>query len=144
MSIFVKVTLITLLFLSSAASHPRVVSLSGNRILSNNNTKEPQSSGTKQLFKDKCARCHGLDGRGQTQMGDMFDAPDFTDKEWWKEGRSNQRLIDSVRNGRGFMPKFEKKLTSQQITSLISYVRQFNKSSRSSTSNDKSRAATKQ
>ncbi len=60
----------------------------------------------------------------------MLDVPDFTDKAWWKDGVEDERLIKSVRNGKGGMPKFEKKLTGQQIALLVTYVRRFDKSSR--------------
>ncbi len=83
----------------------------------------------KQIFKERCARCHGADGRGQTVIGDMLDVPDFTDKTWWKVGVADERLTESVRNGKGSMPKFGKKLTGQQIALIVSYVRRFDKSS---------------
>ena len=89
-----------------------------------------QPTRAKQLFKEKCARCHGTDGRGQTVVGGMLDIPDFTDKAWWKTGIEDERLMESVRNGKGGMPKFGKKLTGQQIASLVTYVRRFGKASR--------------
>ena len=88
-----------------------------------------QLTRAKQLFKERCARCHGADGRGQTVVGGMLDAPNFTDKAWWNDVE-DERLIDSVRNGKGGMPKFGKKLTDQQIALLVTYVRRFDKSSR--------------
>lgn len=86
-----------------------------------------QSTRAKQLFKEKCARCHGADGRGQTVVGGMLDVPDFTDKAWWND-IEDDRLMESVRNGKGGMPKFGKKLTAEQIALLVSYVRRFDKS----------------
>jgi mono/diheme cytochrome c family protein len=91
-------------------------------------TNEQQFAETKHLFKEKCARCHGDDGRGNTTLGEILDPPDFTDKNWWQGDVQDQRLMSSIRNGKGDMPKFEKKLTDQQIESLIKYVRQFDKS----------------
>ena len=88
-----------------------------------------QLTRAKQLFKERCARCHGADGRGQTVVGGMLDAPNFTDKAWWNDVE-DERLIESVRNGKGGMPKFGKKLTDQQIALLVTYVRRFNKSPR--------------
>jgi mono/diheme cytochrome c family protein len=71
-----------------------------------------------------------MDGRGQTVIGDMLDLPDFTNKAWWADDVEDKRLIESVRNGKGGMPKFGKKLTGQQIVLLVTYVRRFEKSSR--------------
>lgn len=81
----------------------------------------------KTLFAEKCARCHGADGRGKTVTGDMLGVPDFTDENWWKGDRSDARLTASVTEGRGEMPPFGRKLTRREIAALVAYVRRFNK-----------------
>ena len=80
---------------------------------------------TKSLFNEKCARCHGEDGRGETHTGEMLGVPNFTDEKWWKEAKSDQRFINSVTHGREAMPAFGKKLSKQEITLLVAYVRRF-------------------
>lgn len=85
---------------------------------------------TRILFDEKCARCHGTDGRGKTATGDMLGVPDFTDEEWWKEGKSGKRMVTSVTEGRDGMPPFGKKLTREEIAALVAYVRRFNKAGR--------------
>jgi mono/diheme cytochrome c family protein len=85
---------------------------------------------TRALFKEKCARCHGEDGRGETVTGAMLDVPDFTDVKWWKEGKSDRRLITSVTEGRDGMPHFGKKLSGQEIAALVAYVRRFGTAAR--------------
>ena len=82
---------------------------------------------TRALFNDKCARCHGEDGRGETHTGEMLGAPDFTDEKWWKETKGDGRFIHSVTNGKEAMPAFGKKLSKQEITFLVAYVRRFGK-----------------
>ena len=80
------------------------------------------------LFDEKCVRCHGADGRGHTVIGDMLDAPDFTDEKWWKaEEKSARRFVHSITNGRGDMPAFGKKLSRREISNLAAYVRGFRK-----------------
>lgn len=86
-----------------------------------------ESADAKELFKGKCARCHGPDGRGQTVLGDMLDVPDFTNGKWWKDHSKPEALVKSITNGNGDMPAFGKKLTKPEIALLASYVRQFNK-----------------
>jgi cbb3-type cytochrome c oxidase subunit III len=81
----------------------------------------------KTLFAEKCARCHGADGRGRTVTGDMLGVPDFTDENWWKGDRGDARLITSVTEGRGEMPPFGRKLSRREIAALVAYVRRFNK-----------------
>lgn len=78
-------------------------------------------------FAEKCARCHGADGRGRTVTGEMLGVPDFTDEKWWKEDRTDARLITSVTEGRDEMPPFGRKLTRREIAALVAYVRRFNK-----------------
>jgi len=50
------------------------------------------------IFKEKWARCHGADGRGQTVLGSMRRVPDFSDKKWWKGDVSDERLLGSITN----------------------------------------------
>lgn len=78
-------------------------------------------------FAEKCARCHGADGRGKTVTGEMLGVPDFTDENWWKGDRTDARLITSVTEGRDEMPPFGRKLTRREIAALVAYVRRFDK-----------------
>lgn len=82
---------------------------------------------TKELFNEKCARCHGEDGRGKTETGELLGVPDFTDEEWRKEAKGDNRFIHSVTNGKDAMPAFGKKLSKQEIAALVAYVRRFGK-----------------
>jgi mono/diheme cytochrome c family protein len=84
----------------------------------------------KRLFGEKCARCHGPDGRGKTVTGDILGVPDFTDARWWDEEKSDRRLVASVTEGRAEMPAFGKKLSRQEIAALVAYVRRFNEAAR--------------
>ena len=84
-----------------------------------------ESARAKELFKGKCARCHGPDGRGHTVLGEMLDVPDFTNGKWWKDHSKREDLIKSITNGNGDMPSFGKKLTKPEISLLASYVHQF-------------------
>jgi cytochrome c6 len=82
----------------------------------------------KVLFRGKCARCHGPDGRGQTVLGKMLGAPNFTNAKWWKDHDNDDDFRDSIRRGNGDMPAFGKKLTKPEISLLADYVRHLNKS----------------
>ena len=85
---------------------------------------------TKVIFEEKCAKCHGADGRGKTATGEMLGAPDFTDEDWWKEGKSGKRLVTSLTEGRDAMPPFGKKLTRCEINALAAYVKRFRRAER--------------
>ena len=83
------------------------------------------------LFRTNCARCHGADGRGDTPLGHTYNAPDFTDAEWWRKHSditSTGQLVSIVNHGKGGMPAFGKKLKPSEIKLLVNYVRRFRKS----------------
>ena len=92
-----------------------------------------QLAHAKTLFTEKCARCHGLDGTSKTVLGAMLGAPDFTNARWWKDDVDDKRLAKSITKGKDEMPAFGKKLTRQEIVSLVAYVRRFNKADAATT-----------
>jgi cytochrome c6 len=80
------------------------------------------------LFRSNCARCHGADGQGDTPLGHTYNAPDFTDAEWWHKHSkitSTGSLVSIVSHGKGDMPAFRKKLKRSEIKLLVNYVRRF-------------------
>jgi mono/diheme cytochrome c family protein len=73
------------------------------------------------LYLNNCARCHGADGKSQTEQGRQNDSPDISSgkvRSW-----STKRLTRIITNGEDKMPGFGKKLTKAQISSLVNYVR---------------------
>ncbi|MFL6258048.1 MAG: c-type cytochrome [Pyrinomonadaceae bacterium] len=89
-----------------------------------------ESTQTPALFKEKCARCHGEDGRGQTVIGQMVGAPNFTDEHWWNQEKNERRFVRSITEGKDDMPAFGKKLTRPDIKALAAYVKTFRKTER--------------
>jgi cytochrome c553 len=73
------------------------------------------------LYLNNCARCHGADGKSQTELGKLNDTPDISGGRARKI--SNSRLTSLITKGEGSMPGFGKKLNKTQIASLASYVR---------------------
>ena len=72
------------------------------------------------LYKSKCQVCHGADGKG-SPAGQKLGVHDFHSPEVAKE--SDAALIKTTKEGKGKMPKFEGKLTDDQINALIKYIR---------------------
>jgi mono/diheme cytochrome c family protein len=80
-----------------------------------------------QLFAKNCATCHGKDGRAKTFKSKLHvHARDLADAAWQSQA-TDERLADSIAQGRGHMPAFGRKLTREEITSLVAYVRGFKK-----------------
>lgn len=72
------------------------------------------------LYKSKCQMCHGPDGKGSA-AGQKMGARDFHSPEVAKE--SDADLIKVTKEGKNKMPKFEGKLTDDQIKGLITFIR---------------------
>jgi len=80
----------------------------------------------KKLFKQRCIKCHGADGTGNTTYGQTIGASNLTDPEW-QDRVEDKRLLNVIKHGRGQMPAFGEKLTDDQIDSLMLYVRTLKK-----------------
>ncbi|HVO80033.1 MAG TPA: cytochrome c [Terriglobales bacterium] len=76
-------------------------------------------------FKAKCAMCHGADGKGDTAMGKKFGLKDLGSAEVQK--MSDAELNGTITNGKDKMPKYEGKLTKEQIADLVKYIRTLKK-----------------
>ena len=83
-----------------------------------------QGSGA-DIFKAKCAMCHGADGSASTGMGKTMGLKPLSDPEVQK--MSDADLTALVTNGKGKMPAYKGKLTDAQITDLVSYIRTLKK-----------------
>ena len=78
------------------------------------------------LYKSYCASCHGNDGRAKTIKGRLKHTRDIADAQW-QDNVSDERIFNSISNGRGKMPAFGKKLSEKEINSLVAYVRRLRK-----------------
>lgn len=77
------------------------------------------------LFKAKCAMCHGADGAGQTAMGKALKIPDLHSEAVQK--LSNAELTNTITKGKNKMPAYEAKLSKEQISKLVEFVRDLGK-----------------
>src|SRR5438132_5696795 len=78
------------------------------------------------VYNSKCASCHGKDGRARSLHARHEHARDLTSAEW-QDSVSDERIYNSISNGKGKMPSFKKKLSDSQIDELVSYVRRLRK-----------------
>ena len=72
-------------------------------------------------FKGKCAMCHGADGKGQTAMGKTLNLRDLGSAD--VQSMSDADLTNTITNGKGKMPKYDGKLTKDQISDVVKYLR---------------------
>ena len=72
-------------------------------------------------FKAKCAMCHGADGKGDTGMGKTMKVRDLGSAD--VQGQSDADLNGIITNGKNKMPKYDGKLTKDQISDLVKFIR---------------------
>lgn len=89
-------------------------------------TAAESSPDAAQLYSQNCAKCHGKDGRASGVKAKLGGVRNLTDPEW--QGRvSDERIFNSINNGKGKMPAFSKKLSEADVDSLVNYVRSLKK-----------------
>jgi cytochrome c6 len=73
------------------------------------------------LFKAKCAMCHGGDGSGSTTMGKKLGCRDLRSAA--VQGQSDSQLTQIIANGKNKMPAYNGKLSGEEIKSLVAFIR---------------------
>jgi cytochrome c551 len=73
------------------------------------------------VFKAKCAMCHGADGSASTGMGKSMGLKPLSCPEVQK--MSDADLTALVTNGKGKMPAYKGKLSDDEISAVVKYVR---------------------
>src|SRR6266700_2426419 len=53
------------------------------------------------VYKSRCVKCHGADGKGKPDF-----TPDFTDAKW-QSSRKDEEITQSITDGKGEMPAYE-------------------------------------
>lgn len=76
----------------------------------------------KKVYDARCASCHGDDGKGETKAGKMTKTPDITQKDVWKQGTSVAELVKTLEEGLGKMPKYEGKLSAEELKAVSEYT----------------------
>ena len=81
---------------------------------------EPPPSGAN-LFKSKCAMCHGPQGAGNTPMGQKLKLRDLRTAEVQK--LTDDQLTAIITTGKPPMPAHGKSLSTEDIHALVAYLR---------------------
>ena len=74
-----------------------------------------QDLSSNQLFKTKCAGCHGPNGEGKAALHTL------PMKE--AASKSEAELTKIIENGQGRMPAYKGKLTEAQVKELVSAIK---------------------
>jgi len=76
-------------------------------------------------FKQKCATCHGPDGKGDTPAGKAMKVRSFGDPDVAK--MTDQQLADTIDKGQGKMPKYGATMKADEIKAMVAYIRTLGK-----------------
>ena len=77
------------------------------------------------LFKAKCAMCHGQDASGKTAMGEKLKIRDLRSAEVQKQ--TDAELEGIISKGKEKMPAYGSKLSKEQIEKLVGFLREAGK-----------------
>ena len=78
----------------------------------------PDPKSPEGLYRRNCARCHGIDGRGNPRAVKAKPGLDLTLSELAAR-RDRAEIRRRIVDGEGTMPAFGDKLTAQQVTALV-------------------------
>ena len=86
-----------------------------------------RAADAKENWERHCAKCHGQDGKGQTETGKKLGVKDYTDAKVQAETTPVKMLI-AIRKGvkvgeKTTMPAFDETLSFDEIKALLRYVR---------------------
>ncbi len=73
------------------------------------------------LFKGRCAGCHGPDGSGNTPFAKAFKIRDLGSSDVQKQ--SDEEILRILSGGKGKMPAFDGKLNAAQMGEIVSHIR---------------------
>lgn len=73
------------------------------------------------LYKSKCAACHGADGAANTAVGKSMKIRDFHSPDVQKQ--TDAQLTEIITSGKGAMPSYKGKLTDDQIKQMVGHIR---------------------
>jgi len=73
------------------------------------------------VYKTNCVLCHAADGSGNSPSGKALGAKDLASSEGQK--KTDAELAEIISQGKGKMPAFGKKLKTDDIQQLVSYIR---------------------
>jgi len=76
-------------------------------------------------YAAKCKMCHGDAGLGDSPAGKAMKTPSFKDPAAVKA--SDADLIAATTNGKGKMPAYTGKLSGDEISAVVKYIRTLQK-----------------
>ena len=77
-------------------------------------------------FSQRCARCHGAEGKAQTSTGKQLNAADLTSSSI--QQMSDAQITKVVKHGNSKMLAVGENLSDDEINAVVAYMKQLGKS----------------
>jgi mono/diheme cytochrome c family protein len=93
-------------------------------------TVDAVAASPNEIYAQKCAGCHGKDGKAQTAMGKKLNMKDLTDAKIQAAATDadwEKAIVDGAKNadGKVVMPGFKGKITPEDAKALVKICRDF-------------------
>lgn len=115
-----KISLALLLLVLAAALVPELTACRQRRLPEVDTSSRNLAAG-RLIFERRCASCHNSNGDGNTITASRFPFANLIDGKWRGDG-SLASIEKQIRQGHDPMPKFEGKLTDEEIRQAAGYV----------------------
>ncbi len=79
------------------------------------------ADGASDTYKAKCSACHGVNGAADTMIGKNLKLRSLASAE--VQNQPDEALFTIISKGKNKMPSFDKKLSPDQIRSLVRHIR---------------------
>ena len=91
-----------------------------------------RATDAKEIYSKDCAKCHGVDGKGKTKMGEKLKVKDYTDAKVQTEMK-DEKMVKAIKEGvkeegsdKTRMKAFGD-LSDTEVKALVAYIRAFKK-----------------
>ncbi len=91
-----------------------------------------RAADAKEIYEKDCAKCHGVDGKGKTKMGEKLGVKDYTDAKV-QEDMKDEEMTKAIKEGikekgtdKTRMKAFSD-LSDSDVKALVAYIRSFKK-----------------
>jgi cytochrome c6 len=77
------------------------------------------------IYKAKCSACHAASGAGDTMLGKNMKLRALGSADVQKQ--SDEELTTIISQGKNKMPRYDRKLSKDQIAAVVKYIRALQK-----------------
>jgi cytochrome c6 len=89
-----------------------------------------RAADAKETYDKQCAKCHGVDGKGDTKMGKKLEVKDYTDAKV-QASMTDDEMAKTIKQGKKEGDKTKMKaftdLNDSEVKALVAYIRNFKK-----------------